>query len=76
MIRVNIVGGHSDEQVLIWSILRMAGIPIKEVCSNVELEGSSPFRIEMENKAKELGAEIIKDKGKPHYGITTCVLYL
>lgn len=32
------------------------------------------IRIEMENKVKCLGAEIIKSK--THYGIATCVLYL
>ena len=76
MIRANIVGEHGDGQIPIWSMLRIAGIPIKEYCSNVGLEWNSTIRIYMENKVKGLGAEIIKGKGKTHYGIATCVCYI
>lgn len=76
MIRANIVGEHGDGQIPIWSMLTIAGIPIKEYCANVGLEWNSSIRIEMENKVKVLGAEIIKGKGKTHYGIATCVCYI
>lgn len=76
MIRVNIVGEHGDGQIPIWSMLTIAGIPIKEYCQKVGLEWNSSIRIEMENKVKYLGAEIIKGKGKTHYGIATCVCYI
>lgn len=57
-------------------MLTIAGIPIKEYCANVGLVWNSSIRIEMENKVKGLGAEIIKGKGKTHYGIATCVCYI
>lgn len=76
MIRVNIVGEHGDGQIPIWSMLTIAGIPIKEYCQTVGLEWNSSIRIDMENKVKYLGAEIIKGKGKTHYGIATCVCYI
>ena len=76
MIKANIVGEHGDGQIPIWSTLSIAGVPIKEYCSSVGLEWNSTTRIEMENKVIGLGAEIIKGKGKTHYGIATCVCYI
>ena len=40
------------------------------------LKWNSSIRIDMENKVRGLGAEIIKGKGKTHYGIATCVCYI
>ena len=76
MIKANIVGEHGDDQIPIWSRLSIAGVPIKEYCSDVGLAWNSAIRIDMENKVRGLGAEIIKDKGKTHYGIATCVCYI
>lgn len=76
MIKANIVGEHGDGQIPIWSRLSIAGVPIKEYCKDVGLPWSSTVRINMEKKVKGLGAEIIRDKGKTHYGIATCVCYI
>jgi len=76
MVRASIVGEHGDGQVPIWSSLSIAGVPIKEYCSSVGLEWNSEIRIQMENRVRNLGAEIIRGKGKTHYGIATCVCYL
>ena len=76
MIKANVVGEHGDCQVPIWSMISIAGVPIKEYCENVGLEWNSHIRIEMEEKVRGLGAEIIKGKEKTHYGIATCVCYI
>ena len=76
MIKANIVGEHGDGQIPIWSMLSIAGVPIKEYCSNVGLEWNAQIRIGMEEKVRGLGAEIIAGKGKTHYGIATCVCYI
>lgn len=76
MIKANIVGEHGDGQIPIWSMLSVAGVPIKEYCATVGLEWNAKIRIEMENTVRNLGAEIIKGKGKTHYGIATCVSYI
>ena len=76
MIKANIVGEHGDGQIPIWSMLSIAGVPIKEYCANVGLEWNSQIRIGMEEKVRGLGAEIIAGKGKTHYGIATCVCYI
>ena len=76
MIRANIVGEHGDGQIPIWSMLSIAGVPIKEYCADVGLQWNARIRIEMEEKVRGLGAEIIAGKGKTHYGIATCVCYI
>lgn len=76
MIRANIVGEHGEAQIPIWSMLSVAGVPIDEYCRGVGLEWNSRIRIGIEENVRELGGDIIKKKGKTHYGIATCVCYI
>ncbi|MCQ2316277.1 MAG: L-lactate dehydrogenase [Bacteroidales bacterium] len=76
MIKANIVGEHGDGQVPIWSLLSIAGVPIKDYLSSVDLEWNANIRIDMEKKVRDLGTQIIAGKGKTHYGIATCVCYI
>lgn len=76
MIKANIVGEHGDGQIPIWSMLSIAGVPIKKYCSSVGLEWNAQIRIDMEERVRGLGSEIIAGKGKTHYGIATCVCYI
>jgi len=71
-----IVGEHGDGQVPIWSNVTINGIPIDEYCENVDLPWNDDVKNQMAIKVKNMGAEIIKSKGKTHYGIATCVCYL
>jgi len=64
MIKAIIVGEHGDGQIPIWSMLSIAGVPIKEYCANVGLEWNAQIRIRMEEKVRGLGAEIIARKEK------------
>ncbi len=68
-----IVGEHGDDQVPVWSHVTIGGIPIAEYCENVSLEWNEEVRSELANKTKQMGAEIISEKGRTHYGIATCV---
>ncbi len=75
-VKGNIVGEHGDRQVAIWSKFTIAGVPIDEYCNDVGLTWNEDIRKEMEKTVRGLGAEIISDKGKTHYGIATCVCYI
>lgn len=76
VVKGQIVGEHGDGQVTIWSKVSIAGDPIEDYCKDVGLEWNQTIREDIENKVKGLGAEIISDKGKTHYGIATCVCYI
>ena len=73
VVKGNIVGEHGDGQVTIWSKFSIGGVPVDEFCEDFDLEWDDEVKLEMERKVRGLGAEIISDKGKTHYGIATCV---
>ena len=76
VVKGNIVGEHGDSQIPIWSKLSIAGVPIEEYCQDVGLGWNENVMNRMESDVRGLGAEIIRDKGKTHYGIATCVCYI
>ncbi len=76
VVKTTIVGEHGDAQIPIWSRTSIAGVPIEEYCENVGLSWTDREREMLSNKVRTMGAEIISDKGKTHYGIATCVCYL
>ena len=71
-----VVGEHGDGQVPIWSHVTIGGIPIEEYCNNVNLKWDEEIRNDIALKTKIMGSEIIKAKGRTHYGIATCVCQL
>lgn len=75
-IKCSIVGEHGDTQFPLWSRLSIAGIPMEEYCENVDLAWGDKQKEELYNKVREMGASIIKAKGRTHYGIATCVCSL
>lgn len=68
-----VVGEHGDGQVPIWSHVTVGGIPIEEYCSDVGLRWDEAIKNDIALKTKNMGAEIIRAKGRTHYGIATCV---
>ena len=71
-----VVGEHGDSQVPLWSSVRIGGIPIQEYCSACNIEWNDEIKNRIALQTKKMGTEIIKAKGKTHYGIATCVCYL
>ena len=71
-----VVGEHGDGQVPIWSHVTVGGIPIAEYCADVDLKWDDVVRDNIASKTRDMGAEIIKAKGRTNYGIATCVCHL
>ena len=71
-----IVGEHGDNQVPVWSKLVVSGIPIGEYCQELQLEWNDDIRKRIADKTRTMGMEIIKAKGKTHYGIATSVCFI
>lgn len=68
-----IVGEHGDGQVPIWSRVTIGGIPVAEYCEVAGLEWNEDIKVQISEKTRSMGAEIISAKGRTHYGIATCV---
>lgn len=71
-----IVGEHGDGQVPIWSRATVAGIPLGEYCADAGLPWNEEVRQDIADRTRDMGAAIIRAKGKTHYGIATCVCQL
>lgn len=71
-----LVGEHGDGQVPLWSQVSIAGMPIAEYCEATGLPWDEEIRAQMARKTREMGGEIIRAKGRTHFGIATCVCYL
>ncbi len=71
-----LVGEHGDGQVPVWSRVTVGGIPIEEYCKETSLAWNDEVKVAISNKTLHMGEEIIKAKGRTHYGIATCVCYL
>ena len=68
-----VVGEHGDGQVPVWSHVTVGGIPIAEYCLDAGLRWDEEIREMIAQKTKDMGSDIIKRKGRTHYGIATCV---
>lgn len=71
-----VYGEHGDMQIPMWSRVSVAGVPIEGYCYAIGLEFGDAQKKEIAYKVKKAGIEIIKGKGRTHYGIATCVCYL
>ncbi len=71
-----ICGEHGDAQVPVWSKVTVGGVHIDEYCRSVGLSWGNAEKEEISRKVKGIGTEIIRGKGRTHFGIATCVAYL
>ena len=71
-----VVGEHGDGQVPVWSHVTVGGIPIDEFCNESKIAWDDEVRGAIAEQTKVMGSEIIKGKGRTHYGIATCVCQL
>lgn len=71
-----VIGEHGESQVHLWSRVKVKDLSLKEYCKSINLEFGEKQKEEIEQKTIKLGTEIIKGKGKTHFGIATCVCYI
>lgn len=71
-----VVGEHGDHQVPLWSQTTVGGIPITEYCKEIGLSWDEQMRADLAQRTRQMGAQIIRAKGKTHYGTATCVCQL
>lgn len=71
-----VIGEHGDSQVPVWSRVSVAGMSAEEYCAEAGLLWNEDVRAKIAEDTRNMGAEIIRAKGKTHYGIATCVCAL
>lgn len=75
-VKAMVLGEHGDDQFPAWSRAAIAGVPIAEYCESAGLAWGDEQRRTIEERVRTMGAAIIRDKGRTHYGIASCVCYL
>ena len=71
-----LVGEHGDGQVPVWSKVTVGGVQIDDFCHEMDIPWNDTIKQEITEKTKKMGADIIRTKGRTHYGIATCVCHL
>ena len=75
-ISATVIGEHGANQIPLWSRVEVAQMPIDKFCAEMDIEFGDDIKNQIDNKVKNMGAEIIAGKGKTYYGISTCVCYI
>lgn len=75
-ISATVVGEHGASQVVLWDEVKVANVSLEAFCRNVNLEFNDEIKNCIEQKVLNMGTEIIRGKGKTHYGIATCVCHI
>lgn len=76
VINIHIIGEHGDGQIALWSKATIAGIQIDEYCRMTGIPLTDEKKLQMEQQVRRMGMDIIRGKGRTHYGIATCVCYI
>ena len=70
------IGKHGTEPRMLWEMAKVDEEPIEEYCKKNEIFWNEDVKVRLQKKVTEMGAEIIRRKGKTQYGIATVVGYL
>lgn len=76
VVNAQIIGEHGSSQIAMWSKVTVAGMPIGDYCKSMNICFDEETKSRIEKQVISMGTEIIKGKGKTHYGIATCVCYI
>jgi L-lactate dehydrogenase len=64
-----VVGEHGDSEVLTWSLVTVAGMPLEALAQLRRVEISERVRLEIDRKVRGAAYAIIGGKGATYYGI-------
>ena len=67
-----VIGEHGDAQIPLWSKVTISGKPAEEYCKEHNISWNEEIRRSICNETKNMGASIIKAKGRTNYGIAVC----
>lgn len=70
------VGKHGTEPLMLWDMAKVDDESIEEYCKKNDILWNEEIKTQLQKRVTEMGAEIIRRKGKTQYGIATVVGYL
>jgi L-lactate dehydrogenase len=64
-----VIGEHGDSEVLTWSLVTVAGIPLDEFCRIRNIDVCDEDREEIDDKVRHAAYHLIEAKGATYYGV-------
>ncbi|GAB4510023.1 MAG: L-lactate dehydrogenase [Anaerolineae bacterium] len=71
-----VLGEHGDSEVLVWSGVDIAGIPLEEFCRQRNIVLNDEVRNEIDDRVRNAAYHIIKGKSATYYGIGSALARL
>ena len=71
-----VLGEHGDSEVLTWSQVTVAGVPLEAFCRQRNLEFSDALRQDIDHRVRHAADHIIRGKGATYYGIGSALARL
>ena len=68
-IHAYVLGEHGDSEVLAWSQVTIAGMPLEEFCRRQQIEFTESDRAAIDEGVRRAAYRIIEGKGATYYGI-------
>ncbi|MEO0564937.1 MAG: L-lactate dehydrogenase, partial [Chloroflexota bacterium] len=64
-----VVGEHGDSEVLLWSLVNVGGVPLKDFCKARQIVLDDAIKTQIDTKVRRAAYNIIEGKGATYYGI-------
>jgi len=71
-----VLGEHGDSEVLTWSQVTVAGVPLEAFCRQRNLEFTEALRQDIDQRVRRAADHIIRGKGATYYGIGSALARL
>ncbi|MDD2431460.1 MAG: L-lactate dehydrogenase [Firmicutes bacterium] len=69
-IQAEIIGEHGEGEIPVWSLANVVGVPLAIYCNVCDRICEEEKRIELFEKVRDSGMEVIKKKGATYYAIS------
>lgn len=71
-----VLGEHGDSEVMAWSLARVGGLTIDEMCSYLGKEFDAGVKRRINDDVRHAGHDIIVGKGATYYGIGSVLAHI
>lgn len=68
-VHARVLGEHGDSEVLVWSQVNLAGVPMEDYCLSCDKRCGDEMRQRLEEDVVRAAYEVVKRKGATYYAI-------
>lgn len=73
-VHARVLGEHGDSEVLVWSQVNLAGLPMSEYCQSCRRGCLDAIRDRLEKEVPSAAYEVIQRKGATYYAVATALV--